>query len=350
MMMRASLAVLLAIATPVAAQRGYQATVVTAFGGAMDNPADELVGVTSAIRTPSGQYVVGNSKPVEVRVYAADGRTFRRLGGSGEGPGQFKGGAYVFQWQGDSVLTLSTGTNRWMLFGLDGKLIREWPRETTTSVSGISLVGAAFVRNIFHNQVNCVSDLIRRLAPATANLPREAMVDESGSVWMRTGKTDSWLVYDQGGRALTTVTLPARFWGTQVTGRSVTGVQLDEDDFPHVISLSVPAAAVLAPARPRRDCAEPPRLTTPVESAMLRTDMRNGLTAAQAFVKTHERFPTSMDDLDLRLSSKNIGKVLAATGSGFAMQVQIPNNPWRCVTAIGDAIPGWPPNTIACGN
>src|SRR5690606_1617267 len=117
---------------------------ISEFGGAQDDPAAEMLQVSSVVRTDDGRYVVANGKPLEVRVYDASGQMQRRLGRAGEGPGELRYQAMVRHWPGDSVLAFSSGTNRWMLFSLDGKLVREWRLGASDPHPGqVQLLGGA---------------------------------------------------------------------------------------------------------------------------------------------------------------------------------------------------------------
>lgn len=328
------------------AARTIPVSVITDFGGAQDEPAGELVGVTGVVRTDDGRFVVVNGKPLEVRVYDARGRLQRRLGRAGNGPGEFRYAAFVRQWAGDSVLTFSSSTRRWILFGLDGTLVREWPLgDGELSPQGARLIGGAFALNALGPGVDCRAAVIRRLAPATGALHQVA-IDPSGRIWLRPADGEAWKVYDAAGRALGTMTVPGLL-PTQFVGDAVVGYRLDADDFPHV--LVVRPALPAAPAA-RLDC--PSVNATSARSAEVKTAMRNAMTAAEATYADKGRYPRDYQEVAalLPLPQGIAGRFEPSDGpNGFAFSAWEVATGYRCVVSVGYAIRGYPDGSIGCG-
>src|SRR5690606_32614908 len=121
------LATTVALGLPLAAQaqRRIPTTEVVSFGGA----DSDLYRVTDVVRTDNGHFVVASTRPVAVKLYDRTGRLQRPLGRSGSGPGEYGNSVSLAHWVGDSVLVFSHGTRRWLLFALDGTLVRQWPHE-----------------------------------------------------------------------------------------------------------------------------------------------------------------------------------------------------------------------------
>lgn len=326
--------------------RNIVATVLTDFGGAQDDPATELLQVTGVVRTDDGRFVVVNGKPLEVRVYDARGRLQRRLGRAGNGPGEFRYSAFARHWPGDSVLTFSSSTRRWMLFGLDGALIREWPLgEGDVSPQGVRLIGSAFALHALGAGVDCRAPVIRRLAPANGTLQQVA-VDPAGRIWLRTAATNAWRVHDGTGRLLGAVTVPG-FVPTQFTGDMVVGYRPDDDDFPHVVVVR-PTLAAASPAR--LDCAS--AVANSPRAAELRTSMRNAMTAAEAFYADKGRYPREYKEVTSMLQlPEGIEGRFEPTDSpnSFAFSAWEVATGFRCVVSVGYAIRGYPDGSIGCG-
>ena len=94
------------------------ATPVTAIG-MVDGPADqELASVSGARRLRDGRVVIANGKPLELRIYDAHGTLLRRIGRTGDGPGEFRGRLDLLPAGGDSLLVYDQGSQRLSLFGL----------------------------------------------------------------------------------------------------------------------------------------------------------------------------------------------------------------------------------------
>lgn len=326
--------------------RTIPVTVITDFGGAQDDPAAELLRVTGAVRTDDGRFVVANGKPLEVRVYDGRGRLQRRLGRSGNGPGEFQFGAYVRHWPGDSVATYSPATRRWMLFRLDGTLVREWPLpEDEAGPQGVTLIGGAFVLNNLAGPVNCRAPLIRRLAPVTGPL-HQVMVDPAGRTWLRASDGDAWRVVDAAGRPVGTVSLPG-FTATQMRGDTLIGYRLDEDDFPHIV-----AQRLALPSAPALGASCPPAVLRSGRSGELKATIRNAMTAAEAYYADHGRYPRDLRELGRMLAMPEglAGRFEPSQDSNsFAFSAWEVATGYRCLVAVGFPLRSYPEGTIGCG-
>lgn len=81
--------------------------------------------VTSAIRLPGRRIAVADGGSREIRLFAADdGSHLRTFGGQGEGPGEFRGIAFIVLIAGDSLLVWDPALDRGTIFDLDGNLGR----------------------------------------------------------------------------------------------------------------------------------------------------------------------------------------------------------------------------------
>ena len=91
--------------------------------GSIDSEgADQLFGVTDAMRHPDGRIVIANSGSNELRVFNADGSHAGTWGGQGEGPGEFTvySPTIVVSWPGDSVAAANPWGLRLSIFDSDG--------------------------------------------------------------------------------------------------------------------------------------------------------------------------------------------------------------------------------------
>ena len=91
--------------------------------GSIDSEgADQLFGVTDAMRQPNGKIVIANSGSNELRVFNPDGSHAGTWGGQGEGPGEFTvySPTAVVSWPGDSVAAPNPWGLRLSIFDMDG--------------------------------------------------------------------------------------------------------------------------------------------------------------------------------------------------------------------------------------
>lgn len=91
--------------------------------GAVDGPEEYLFDrIRGVLRLPDGRIVVVNGGSAEIRFFASDGTYLSSTGGSGDGPGEFRGvlsAALV----GDSLLVYDGGLNRLSVLNLDGEFL-----------------------------------------------------------------------------------------------------------------------------------------------------------------------------------------------------------------------------------
>ncbi len=328
------------------AVRTVTATTAANFGGPQDNTAHELNGVSGAIRTDDGRYVVANSKPAEIRVYRPDGSIEGVIGRTGEGPGEFRGVPIVRHWPGDSVLTFSTGTRRWMLFSLDGELIREWPLgEDEANPFGVSLVGGAFLLHSLDGAGNCLKPLVRRLVPSDGPI-HQGMIDEAGRIWLRPADNDVWRIHSAGGTLLGELAVK-RFAPTEVRGNHVVGIRDDEDGFQYLVDLvlELPGAKLNF-----GHCDDP--AAGSARGSEMRSTVRNLMTLAEFHYAKQGRYPSSIDQAGapMEIPDGLIVRIDASPdGDGYVANVTDPATGFRCLVSFGSAIRTFPDGVLACG-
>jgi hypothetical protein len=117
---------------------------LVAIGGLSSDPEAELYQVTGAVRLPSGQIVIANAGTHELKVFGSDGQHIRTVGREGEGPGEFKGIAWISLHSGDSVLAYDRQQHRIQVFDRDLELGRVTVLRVPSDlgVSGLAGVGA----------------------------------------------------------------------------------------------------------------------------------------------------------------------------------------------------------------
>ncbi|MFW6201407.1 MAG: hypothetical protein ACOC8B_02435 [Gemmatimonadota bacterium] len=89
--------------------------------------AYQLFRVTDAVRFPGDTVVVANSGTAELRYYDAEGRYVRSVGGSGEGPGEYRMIGFVDRLGSDSLIVWDGNLRRGTILGRDGGFGRTFP-------------------------------------------------------------------------------------------------------------------------------------------------------------------------------------------------------------------------------
>lgn len=104
--------------------------------GAGEGEGHALSGVAGAVRLPDGRIVVANGEPPELRFFGPDGRLLRRVGGEGEGPGEFRDLSDLQRAGTDSVVVLDPDLLRISVFDDSGGFRGSLNVEGTTAASG----------------------------------------------------------------------------------------------------------------------------------------------------------------------------------------------------------------------
>ncbi|HET9066887.1 MAG TPA: hypothetical protein VFN22_13800 [Gemmatimonadales bacterium] len=335
-----ALALLTLPTIPISAQAPTTPTMVVDFGGAVDDPAAELLQVRGVVRTSTGQFAVANGKPSEFRLYDARGNLVRVLARRGGGPGEYGYGITPRPWAGDSVVGFGQGNDRWMLFSLRNGFVRDWaPSEATPQPATWPLLhGSAMIRRSVVGSAGCPSAAIERFAPRSAADLQEAMSDPAGRLWLHRFGTRDWTVHEPSGSVAARFRLPAGFVITHFDGDRVVGVYQDDDGFPHVTmfrtGLPVRSAASTA------DCASIPIPVDKVRAAQIKTAMRNAMTVNEAYYSDHRTYPTKAGDYpSAMMVSGTEFTVQGADAESYAFTITDKATGWRCMVRVGRADP-----------
>lgn len=321
-------------------------TIVTEFGGSSDDPTRELTRVSGVIRTADGRFVVAIARPLEVRVIDAQGRQLATIGRAGEGPGEFRWRAHLRAWQGDSVLTYSEGSGRWALYGLDGKLAREWRADNVIRAAPRAvLIGAAFAIDGIGGDAQCHAGVIRRLAPTEGGL-RQVAIAPGNRIWIRDANAQRWQVHDQGGAAMGTIELGGMI-PTQFSDDLVVGHRTDEEGFSRVMAIRYGSGDI---GGSTRTCDAPPA-TTSSRSGEVKAVLRNAMTAAEAHYAGFGRYPARIQDMaGFEVPDGLAARVEnAASPNAYAFSAWDIATGYRCLVSVGGAIEGVSDGAIACG-
>lgn len=170
------------------------------------DPDAELLRAWSAARLGDGRIAVANGRPVELRLYRADGSLERVVGRAGEGPGEYRGRLEVFATPGDSLLVWDHGTRRWQLFGPDGGFVR-LVDEGDPAVPEVRLLHRSLIAGSAVGTVHCGGRLVEALGLPSA-VWREVLPTRDGVFWVREGHTTMWRAHELDGRAIGEVRLP----------------------------------------------------------------------------------------------------------------------------------------------
>jgi hypothetical protein len=358
---RSALALLAGALGPVARIRAQSApiwtvnaTPVTAIG-LVDGPADqELAGVSGARRLRDGRVVIANGKPLELRIYDAHGTLLRRIGRTGDGPGEFRGRLDLLPVGGDSLLVYDQGSQRVSLFGLDGKLWHEWPASDEGSPRGqLVLFRRSFAGGIPANLTGCLRQLLAALPVPPPPALRDIVSSGGGHFLVRVGGAASWTAYTAGGTIEGALRTPARFEVYEATRDVLVGKALLEDDVEQVQVLKVNALA--AAGRPDV-CVGRVDSFPPAPKSERLDQFKRAMTAAQTagemaysyyarYVSTADSLPALHD----KLPADAVFRIVRATKQGWVGVLFDKRSTLVCVTGLGaETLGGWADGHTRC--
>jgi hypothetical protein len=350
-----SFALTVRLAVPLGAQAPWPVDPkpVADIGGMNGGPDQELYQVLGARRLADGRIVVLNGKPLELRVYSAQGRLLKRIGRSGQGPGEFGFATRLISAAGDSIVTF-TGGVRWQVFRIDGTLVREWTVDRVEQPR-VTAYHRAVIRPAAMGISVCARTLIDHLPLPAAPGLRDVFEDGASRFWVHVlGDSNRWAVYSPAGAPIGEVMLPPSFGMYQVNGNFLVGRRLDADDLEHiaVYHVAIPAAAVF---KPSAVCATRidslPAAVSPARSEDFKATMRNALTVEEATFARQRRYARNVDELRVNAPNHAHLFVPRTADTGYFIGEFDDDSPYFCVATAGALTPvGWGERTILCGN
>lgn len=99
---------------------GLSQSPLVTVGGHDDRVAYQLHYPVGAVRLSDGRLVIADAGPREIRYYDAGGRHEHSIGGSGEGPGEFRNLRSIARIRGDTIVAWDPAARRVSFFAADG--------------------------------------------------------------------------------------------------------------------------------------------------------------------------------------------------------------------------------------
>ena len=171
----------------------------------------------AAMVLPDGRIATLNAGSHELRIYDGNGRLLRRTGRRGEGPGEFRRPARLYQ-LADTLAVYDAGLDRMSLYTLTGDFVgvRELERTAGKFAMDEWLYDRSWVDGpaLGKGREAIKAALSRLPPPDTIELYRYVRVSQYGHLWLRqpaqpAAATRSWQIYDIDGNALARVDIPA---------------------------------------------------------------------------------------------------------------------------------------------
>lgn len=104
------------------------------------DPDAEFVRIGTAFRTSSGAFAVVEVSGTDIRIFGPEGQFLRRLGRSGEGPGEFRRIAKLFASR-DTLFVYDGVLRRLTLYTVNGRLLKTLPFEYPPEEGSLAIIG-----------------------------------------------------------------------------------------------------------------------------------------------------------------------------------------------------------------
>jgi hypothetical protein len=311
----------------------------------------EFAGVTGVRRLANGMIVVANTKPLELRLFDAKGKFVRRIGRSGNGPGEFRGDLRFAEAGADSIVVFVSGRARSIAFAVDGTLLGEtlYTGNITPMLASSTLSHRTFVWAGGGPLNGCVRPVLDALPVEKNPVLRDLYSDPAGRAWVREFGARQYTAYSPTARVLGRVVLPNGFEPIHIGANFIAGVGRLEDDVEQVQvwGLTAPAPGPRPACLATTDSFPPPKSPRVAE---MKTLLRNAATSLEAGFAQYKRYVSNPDSIQLDVPSDIAYKPLRVTGLGWAIAVFDRKSQLFCTMSIGDATPaGWPDGVIRCG-
>lgn len=334
--------------------------------GKMVGDSDYVFGNVVAVRhLSSGNVLVADAMADEILEYTPDGAFVRRIGGKGDGPGEFRRLSHLYVAHGDSIFAEDAYRRTVSVFDSAGHYVGQAPGAKISGDSIFSLdvwlYGRFWVDGALtaYQRAHVRKILDKLPQPTAAPGYRYVRVDQQGRLWVRepgvtAGNAHIWTVIDTNGHASASVAIPVRFDPEEIRSDEMSGRWLGDKDVNFVRTYKYGGTG--------QDRQTPSWLTAPPAKQGPPADQAKFLAAVKASLKQmamaqevhYSKAYTYSDELDSLSAfhpdpSIQVDIVQAST-RGWAAVFAHSGLDRICGLAYGATIPpGWEPGALICG-
>ena len=208
--------------------------------------------VADVLRLPNGDVVVADDGSKVLSRYTSEGVFVSRVGGEGEGPGEYRGLGSLYLVPGDSLYVLDPWGRSISVLDAAGSYQRRMDPLELTADTVFSmdewLYGPFWVHGALHPEERVsVRAALDRIGRGLRGGFRPVRRAQSGHLWVRepnSGDSASsrWTVFDAQGTAVSSIVLPPDFEPFHLLPEEVLGVWRDEQDVQYVRAYALAAS------------------------------------------------------------------------------------------------------------
>ena len=329
---------------------------VLQIGAIEGTPAYQFGSITDLATMSDGRLAVLDGLARELRLFSSDGRHIWTVGRKGNGPGEFRGLAYVYMLDGDSVKVYDQSLRRFSLFDSTGALVRtdELVRDTTVAFPlHIWLHGRHIVYGgEREDERRAVRATLERASLAASNAPWHATyVGPDGTLFIQSASAAQWTVIARDGRSLGPLGIPERFELLEIRPDAFVGRWRDENDVEFVRAYRLLrnadyAGGTLAERPPARTMPDP----SLVEAARteMRSFLRNMVMAQELHYARRGTYTDTADSLSMGRPEHIAIGFLWSSARGWIGVASHRDMDLICVLGVGRPIGGWSEGVPVC--
>jgi hypothetical protein len=336
---------------------------VLEIGVAEGDPSYELFDAISSVRLLDGRIAVLNAGSADLRFFDAKGKFLFKVGGKGNGPGEYRSPARVYYTHEDSLLVYDPVNIRESHLTTNGRFI--------SSADGAPVKTESFKRDVWLYRRNFVDGPAlaaerKRVKPALDRLPaippgqyRYVKVDPWYRLWVRSAQlagdpNQSWMVYSAEGRPVASLVTPAGFEIHQIGPDFLLGRARTDLDVETIRLYSLEGAGLTTEAPYFTPASA--RMYTPAASAPespmvadVRAYLRQMMSQQEIHYSKSNTYTSDVTQLKLPDQNKITPYILQGTQNGWAAVVVHRDADLLCGVTQGWVGWSWTPGRVVCG-
>lgn len=321
--------------------------------------------LASVIRLASGNIVAADAGASEFLQYTPSGAFIRRMGGRGEGPGEFRNMIRLYPLGGDSLMALDGWVGRLSVFDTAGTFSHQLAMEDLASDTlfrmDVWLYGRFWVDGALDEGLRRSVRVALDRLPLPTGGPgyRFVRMAGNGDLWIREPAIDTngartWTIVDplEGPKGL--IRIPVRFDPQTLADREVLGRWLGDSDVHFVRAYGISNTGTRASLPAWLTSAAPTEpLDAPDQDAFMgqiRTAFRGLASAQEIHYSTAMTYTARLDSLKWAQPEDVVVDVINAGPRGWVAVFTHPALDRICALGYGYTVPpGWAPGGVLCG-
>ncbi len=334
--------------------------------GKLEGDSDYVFGnVVSVRHLSSGNILVADAMANEILEYTPDGGFIRRIGGKGDGPGEFRRLSDLYITRGDSIFAEDAYRRTVSVFDSAGHYVGQAPGSRISGDSIFSLdvwlYGRFWVDGALtaYQRKHVRSILDKLPQPTVAPGYRYVRVDQQGRLWVRepgvtAGDAHIWTIIDTDGKPSASVAIPVRFDPEEIRSDEMTGRWLGEKDVSFVRTYKYGGTGQDRET-PAWLTAAPPEKGPPADQAKFLAAVKASLKQLASAQEIHYAkaytYSAEIDSLSAFHPDPSIqADIVQANTRGWTAVFAHPGLDRICGLAYGGNVPpGWDPGRLTCG-